>query len=479
MRQNRKTLAADVVRSRFFGADRLMAASPYLFLVLCLITTLFQVWHLPPYQGADEMAHAYRVDLVTFGQLSAERVPKRQVIAGGPTDMSLYEANLPFDNIRFNTAEKVDSVDFSAAARSRWDGRTTRVGYPGSAIYPPFFYLPQAGGLALGKLLDLPVVQSLYLARAANALICTLLGFTALLIAGRARLFMFALLLLPMSTALFSILGNDGLIVAVTALGVAAISRAMHQGRPMNRGEVIAAAVCFALVGATKPPYIPLGLVLLACDTEKRAWGRIAAAAAVAFAIGWTMWTAIAVQTALTLPGSGIDPEQQLAWLMAHPLQLFSIAVETLKNNHDPYAHMFIGVLGWLDTPMPETFYPAAWTMLAIAVALSLSRGLSTPWRWAPAAGLLAALAGFGLVHGALYLTWTPIGGPIVHGVQGRYFLPLAMMLCLMVEGERPLAPQGRARDGVSTLLTGAVLAFPLLTLLLVQHIVIVRYYLD
>ncbi len=434
---------------------------------------------MPPFQGADELAHAYRVDLATFGHLSAERVKKRQTVAGGSTDMALYEASLPFDNIRFNIGEKLDRIDVEAGDRLRWDGRTTRVGYPGSAIYPPFFYLPQAGGLALGKLLDRPVVQSLQMARAANALACTLLGFVALLMAGRARLIMFALLMLPMSTALFSILGNDGLIIAVTALGVSTISRAMHQGRPMNRAEVIAAAVCFALVGATKPPYVPLGLVLLVCDTQKRRWRYIAAGAAVLFAIGWTLWTAFAVQTALTSPGTGIEPVGQLHWLLAHPLELLSIADQTLRNNFYPYADMFIGVLGWLDTAMPPKFYPAAWTMLGLAVAASLSGGVSRDWRWVPAVSLLTAVVAFGCVHGALYLTWTPIGAHIVQGVQGRYFLPIALVLCLMVEGQRSLLPEGRVSDAVSRFATAVIMIFPLMTLLAIQHVIIARYYLD
>ena len=55
----------------------------------------------------------------------------------------------------------------------------------------------------------------------------------------------------------------------------------------------------------------------------------------------------------------------------------------------------------------------------------ALSRGLQRDWRWVRAASLLAAVAAFGAVHGALYLTWTPIGAEFVQGVQGRYFLPL------------------------------------------------------
>ncbi|BBC81624.1 DUF2142 domain-containing protein [Acetobacter orientalis] len=31
----------------------------------------------------------------------------------------------------------------------------------------------------------------------------------------------------------------------------------------------------------------------------------------------------------------------------------------------------------------------------------------------------------------SLYLTWTPVGRPVIEGVQGRYFLPVVMLVAL------------------------------------------------
>lgn len=474
---DRPTMDPDATAARDLAWVR--TACPWLFLVLCLASALFQVWHMPPFQGPDELAHAYRIDLATFGQPVAERVHKKNVVAGGATDLSLYEATLPFDNIRFNSNEKADVVDFTAADRSRWDGRTTRTGYPGSAIYPPFFYLPQAAGLALGKFTKLPVVQSLYLARAANALTCILLGFAALLIAGRARLLMFSLLLLPMSVAVYSTMGNDGLMVATTALGCAVISRGMYEGRPLRGSEVMTAAVCFALIGMTKLPYMFIGLVFLVCPVERPRWRWIGAATVIGCSIAWTLWMSFVVQTALTAPGGPVDPARQVHYLLTHPLDIWSIGVATLKANWRPYVDMFVGVLGWLDTSLPPGYHRAAWVVLGLALLASLSRGRPREWRWVPPVALGLVVLVFGAIHGALYVTWTDVAAKVVSGVQGRYLIPLALMACLAVEGARPLLPRTRAGVWAYRVMAAVVLAFPLISMLIVEHAIIVRYYLD
>jgi uncharacterized membrane protein len=477
MRRARKTVAAEVVRSDSVLA-RMRAACPWLFLVLCLASSMFQAWNVPPFQGPDELAHAYRVDLTTFGQLTAKRVHKKDTVAGGPADMSLYEAMVPFDPLRFHAEEKVDVADFARGETALWDGRTTETGYPGSAIYPPFFYLPQAWGLAVGKLFDLPVVQSLFLARTANALACSLLGFVALLMAGRSRLLMFSVLLLPMSVFLYSTVTNDGMMVVVTALAVAPVARAVHEGRPMRRAEVIASTICFALVGATKAPYTLMGLVLLASDMEKPRWRWISTGAVFAAAILWTLWMTLLVQTAI-LAGNGVDPALQVEWILTHPMGVAQVAWNTMTLLFTPYTQMFIGVLGWLDVSLPQLYHHMAWTILGLSVVASASVGRGAGWRALPAVTAAALVLTFGAIHGALYVTWNTVAHEFVTGVQGRYFLPLALLLCLALEGERPMLPQNAVAAWVSKALVALVLAFPLVSLLIVQHAVIVRYYLD
>jgi uncharacterized membrane protein len=82
----------------------------------------------------------------------------------------------------------------------------------------------------------------------------------------------------------------------------------------------------------------------------------------------------------------------------------------------------------------------------------------------------MIAVAG---IFGVQYLTWTSLGGPLVEGVQGRYFLPLA----LLVSGALPAL----GSHYFAWLQRGAVMivvAFPVVTLAVVMRVVVLRYYL-
>ena len=138
-----------------------------------------------------------------------------------------------------------------------------------------------------------------------------------------------------------------------------------------------------------------------------------------------------------------------------------------------------LGVLGWLDTPLPGPFYVAARAMLIVAVLAGVSVGRAAGWRWLRVAAVAVGLAVAGAVFAAMYLVWTKVGAPTVEGVQGRYLIPVALVLCLALEGERAPAFARRIPAWVARATAAALLAFPILSGLAVQHAIIARYYLD
>ena len=61
--------------------------------------------------------------------------------------------------------------------------------------------------------------------------------------------------------------------------------------------------------------------------------------------------------------------------------------------------------------------------------------------------GVLVLLVGVtGAMFGAQYLSWTPVGGGVVEGMQGRYLLPLLPLLILVVP---PMPGIGRAAGAI------------------------------
>lgn len=442
----------------------------YLFAALGMVFAVFCAWNLPPFMGPDEPAHFHRANLLLLGHLVGSRGGvSPEIYAGGMIDVAAADAMAPYMKF-IGKPDPLSKADYAPAENIGWDDRKLFAFYPNTAVYPPFFYLPQTIGIAIGKAAKLSIIQTLYVARSANAVVCIAIGMWALALAGRARVAMFTLLLLPMSIGVYSAMTQDGICLVTTALGCAFISGALSDARKMNLGELIGAAICFALVGMTKQPYAVFPLVLLAAPFDRSKLKYAIAAAAFLASAGWHLWMALAVQTKLN---PLFDPEGQMNYLLGHLSAIFPIAQQTLTTFIKQYSREFIGVLGWLDTPLPSSFYSIAGVVVFLSFAFCASRGrygLMSPL------AILVMLTSIALIFGGLYVSWTPVGAPMVQGVQGRYFLPVCMLLVLALLREKPLVPAENAVGRVASL---AILAFPFLSLLVAERAIIVRYYLS
>jgi hypothetical protein len=468
--------------------ERLSLQSPacraaLLFLVVAGGTAMWMAWRLPPFMAADEPVHVARAEMQSRAGLVGERITAGTTLSsGGRIDTAVFDAATPFGPIMFHPERKVTPQLLAAAGAVPWRGRAELTAFSGAAGYPPVFYGPVTLGVALGKLAGLPVVGTLHLARALNVVACILIGATAIALAGRAWLPLYAILSLPMSLALYSGATQDGPALAVAALAVALISRAARAGRAMTRGEILAAAGCIALLGMAKPPYALLGLILPVCAVERPRWRWAATAIALAVPLAWALFTAAVVATPLLRADAVLDPAGQVLFLLKHPLAIGDIAAHTLTPDA-PYATMFVGVLGWLDTYLPPAYYPAAEAVLGLAFLAQFGGQPAASWRGLRLAAPFCALAAAAAVFAALYVLWNPVGVRTLDGVQGRYLLPIALFLALVVEGAPPerkggsALAIGRVAQGLRGLVVLGVVLFPLVSAAAVRDAILLRYY--
>jgi hypothetical protein len=439
----------------------------YLFAAYGLLFSFLVLWRLPPFMGPDELAHLKRADQIASGGLIGERVDLGgRVVAGGRCETSLEQADSYYEPLEFHPERKVDPRAAAAAGELGWGSASAPQAFENTAVYPPFFYLPQAIAIAIGKMLGLTVVRTMLLARAANALACVLVGALAVWLAGRLWPLFFSVLLLPMSVALYSSVTQDGAMIVTAALAAALIGRSLVEGRTMSRAELLGASACLLAVGIAKPPYMLLALALLLARTERPGLRWQAVAAVGALALGWHLLMALKVQTPIYRPDAVIDAGGQARYLLHHPLAVPTVAFKTLAHGGGEYVAQTIGVLGWLDTLLPKPFYGAAIVVLVLAGWLT-ARSSDGRVSW-PLIGLLAVTA-VG-IFGAFYIAYTPVAAPYVEGVQGRYLLPLAAMLPLAFANGRRESDGGAAWNGV-------VLAFPAVSFLVTALALWHRYW--
>jgi uncharacterized membrane protein len=126
------------------------------------------------------------------------------------------------------------------------------------------------------------------------------------------------------------------------------------------------------------------------------------------------------------------DASRQLAGVLHDPINYLRLAVEDLVVNGTWYAEAMIGVLGWLDRPLPTTHLLFAYTLALISPALcNPERSHFVNWWVLILACVLSTIA----IQLALYLSFSIVGTQAIYGVQGRYFLPLFVLVLFATRG--------------------------------------------
>ncbi|MCB4824237.1 DUF2142 domain-containing protein [Roseicella aerolata] len=433
---------------------------PALFVPVALALGLLLARLTPPFQNPDEFAHLLRAEQVSRGIWLGQRVdcaaapdpglcrlsddvafgvvPGRAT-TGGMVDAGLLELAAVYRDLPFQRDRKATPAMADAAMRIGWTGRLHPAAFTNTAVYPPLLYLPAAATLGTARMAGMPPPSAFRLARAVNLLIAIGLAALALHLCGRGRASMAVLLVLPMTLALGGSIAPDGMLIAGAALGASILSRAMQREAGLSWGAILGFGAVVLALALARPPYLLLGLLALAAPAATPlgpagSWPSRLLRLAVLLpaglaALGW-MATAAPVMVPVQLPEVQPDLTAQARFLLEHPLRLPEILARTAAVSGASILRQAIGVLGWLDTPLPGLVYLAA--IMALVLALAADGG-GLDGRPGPEgrAVLLAAVVLAGTVTAialALYLSYSPVGHPVVQGIQGRYLLPLLLL---------------------------------------------------
>jgi len=88
---------------------------------------------------------------------------------------------------------------------------------------------------------------------------------------------------------------------------------------------------------------------------------------------------------------------------------------------------------------------------------------------------LTAILLAVGAVFFSLYVIWTPVGAPVIDGVQGRYFLPIAPFLAVAFPAAASNWLEKRSRGHMALMVV--VAAFLTLDLVVLSTTLATRYW--
>ncbi len=414
-----------------------------IFLMLCIPTGLMFATLNPAGQVPDEGAQSVRVAAAAWGHFVGTR---KQAEPGWIQSGIVASPALVF----VSDGPDLKKVDAALIAKHRsvtWDVPTDFIEIGTIAVYFPSFYLPAALGTRLAHALGAIPADAFLIARVASLMVFAVFGVLALRIARRGRALMFCTLSTPMTLMLAGSLNQDGLLIATAVLAAAL----MTAPTPRRR---VAAAVLIACIGAAKPPYLPLAILLLLPLPEPGQWRAMLPDMSRRFGIGviavslpllWTAWMLTTVSTPTHWPAYAAGPlwpgtpgqvftetdaRTQLQVLLAEPSRFITLPLQTIMRDTWPIKQA-IGLLGWLNIFLPKWLYGVWMVAIGCAALADLCRR-HAPVRALESVMLLAvAVLIVWAVYLSQYLTWSQIGLSYIEGPTGRYLLPVVPLVAL------------------------------------------------
>jgi uncharacterized membrane protein len=327
---------------------------------VCLMTLV-----MPPFQNPDEPAHFLRAEQISRGHPIGYRYSEFR--SGGRTEVNIGAAYGPFSPVSSNRETKFSNGMLAQAAAAHWSGEMVEQHFPNTAVYPPFFYLPAAVGILIGKTAGLSIVDTLYLSRLLSGLCSMALGMAGLLVAGRAAPLLFAVLALPMGLSLMAAVSQDGPMIGLTALAAAIFVRMVADGAPPFRHAMAVLTLALTLIGMARPPYAAFALLPLALPGVAPAMRWRSALTILGSTAAWASLAAVVAQVVLERSDVMPDAGLQVRLLLEDPYRIVSVALDTLSGRGNGYLNEFIGQLGWLDVGIPRWIHRIAWIFLAAA----------------------------------------------------------------------------------------------------------------
>lgn len=403
------------------------------FLSIGLLFGIIFLLIIPPFQVPDEFNHFMRSYQISEGQLIAE---KRGQITGGFIPKSLVDFTGIWYDIPFKPQQKATKKQFFESFKIPLNRKKKVFGFfPNTALYSPVAYLPQAIGINLGKVFDLYPVILMYLGRLTNLLISVYLIFLAIKITPVFQWVFFLLALTPMATFQRASLSADSLLNSVSILMIAILIKYAFDvnQEKIFKNDILIVGILSVVVALCKQAYFPISFLYFLIPKYKigsrKKYFIVGLFIILISAFAWFYWSFVVKGLYVPMrPDVVTSADEQAHFILSQPLKYAIITFNDFNVNLDEYFKQFIGVLGWVDTPVPGILQ-ISYAPILVFIALIDSRRDILILLKDKLIIFAAFLSSIFLIYLLNYLAWNPVGEEKIAGLQGRHFIPIAPLL--------------------------------------------------
>ena len=327
------------------------------FLFLAITFGILLVFITPPFQTPDENDHFYHAFQIAEMKFKAE---KNENKVGGLLPTSLKKTvETTMDDIAFHPEKKITIKNIFAALKIPLNVKDREFIEFTTVTYSPVVYIPQSMGIFIGKTLKFSPLILMYIGRSFNLFFWIIIIYLTIKITPILKWTFYLLAIMPMSIFLSSSLSADTITNALCFLFISFVfSCAFQKEGKITNNDIFIILLLSILISLTKHVYFITSAIFLIIPYEKvdnrKKYNIIFLSLIVLSASVFIGWYLITKELLPPLLKSDVFPNEQIAFIVKHPIKFLLISIKTLSSKK--FLSHFVGQLGWLDTQMSWLF---------------------------------------------------------------------------------------------------------------------------
>lgn len=397
-----------------------------IFLIMAIPLGFLYLIFIPVGQVPDEHNHYARSYSISKGYLVSLNTKNGDGYAPLPTQVSSMLISNKEDSYKktFNNIKQ------------HYDKNETNLVFTNTSLYNFIVYIPQVIGIIIGRIFHLPILLIAYLARLFNLAVYISLMYFSIKNLPFFKNYLLFFALLPISLQEASSISSDALTICSSFFLVSYILHLKYSYKGKITNKQYALLFITSIISSMcKIVYLPLVLLIFILPTEKFNSKREKCIKLILLFI-----TCILINGAWTLYASrylvetniGVSSKEQLIYALTHPFNYIIIILRTIKTEGINFVYQLYGrSLSLLDVDVKK-FYSFISIIISICLLISESFTKKIVSRIDKILSLMITIMIIGLIFTSLYIQWTPLKKGVVWGVQGRYFIPIMMLIPIL-----------------------------------------------
>lgn len=369
----------------------------------------------------DEANHASRAYEVSNGHLTSN-VYKDMI--GNKLDSSLYKV---FSND--NYGKLVNNFKYKTTKKN------VKYSFANTSLYSPISYLPQAIGITFGKIFSNRILIQLYFGRVFNFITFFILMYLSIKLIPFKKNIIFLIGVIPLVLQEAISLAPDAFTISMACFFVSYILYLRSDSEKITKKNIAIISSASIILSQLKIVYLPICLLLFLIpfdkfESKKRKYVTLILIFLISSLLGF-MWLKISSHYLEIQSGS----DKQMSYILSNVFRYLEICITTFTNfSRDWLYEVFGRNLGMFTISLPS-FLIFGNIILFIIISLTSKKEDIKEWeKWFITFVVLSVIF---LIFTSLYIQWTPYKAGLIKGIQGRYFIPLLILISLIISNKK------------------------------------------